>query len=183
MLVLAIPFEFSFHYVSQEQYSSEFKLVWLFGLLKTRFTSQKKTHKKRLVKQEKRKGRPDIRVLARIVRINGLLNHLKRFVSGILSRLKIKRLSVDLTISFDSPADTAFLFAFSSPFNYFMNTCLPWDITITPHFYNEAYFKASIDGRLRLIPVMLIIPLVRLLFGAPFLRAAVVLVKEWKRKR
>ena len=187
ILLLAVPLELSFRYRSGERPPSGLKLVWFFGLLSTRLASKKKADgnmKPAAAGQESKtsKDRTDMRFFISILRVKGLLAHLKRFVCGLLSCVKIKRLSADFAVSFDSPADTGYLFAFSVPFNYIMHTSTPWNITITPRFYDEAYCEAAIDGTVRLVPVTFLKPLTRFIFALPFLRAVAILVKEWKRK-
>ncbi len=187
LLILAIPLEFTFSYRSQRESPAVFDLVWFFGLVKARLAKREASSRQKSAGRAAAKNaggrRPDAGLLLGILRIKGITGHVKRFLAGILSSFEVERLTAEMRVSLDSPADTGTLFAFSAPFNYFFNTCSPWKITITPCFYNEAWLEAEITGAVRVVPLTLTGHVLRFLFAVPSLRAGVVVLKQWKRKK
>jgi len=162
------------------------RLSWLFGLVSKEVTKgKKKPEEKKKVAEGKRKlRRRGSRVILRILRTKGLLRQLKRLLKDVISRLNIRNLVVNLKIGLDNPADTGLLFALIGPVISFLNLSLPHEIRVQPSFGDEAVFEGYSCGRLRLLPIQLVMPFLKFAFSLSTIRVVKTLVlTKWKRKK
>ena len=153
------------------------RLVWLFGLVSKEIRRGKKTPgEKRGVVKGKRKPRERrgrAKAIFQILRTKGLLRQFKCLLKDILSRLKIRDLSVNLRVGLDDPADTGLLFAIIGPATFFLSSSFLHEIRVQPVFD-----KAVFEGYL-LVP-----PLLRFAFSLTTMRVLKILVwTKWKRKK
>lgn len=177
-LVLCVPFDTAFRVDIYGRQRFSLRLIWLFGLVKKELKRGKKKPSKR-----KPGGRRGARDIFKILRTEGLLRQLKTLVTDILSRLKIRDLSIDLRVGLDNPADTGFLFAVIGPALLF---CSPstHHLRLQPSFEGEAVLEGYAQGAVRLLPIRFVVPFLRFIFSMATLRVAkTVLLTKWKRKK
>jgi hypothetical protein len=186
ILVLSVPLDLGLHVDIHGKPKLRMMLVWLFGLVSKEIEGKKKKseEKKRAVEGKRRrreKKRRDIGVIFRVLRTKGLLSQVKRLLTDILRRPRIRKLEADLRIGLDNPADTGFLFALIGPATLFLSSSSPHRIMVQPSF-DEAVFEGYLYGMIRLQPVQLIPPFLRLLFSLATIRVLKMLVTtKWKR--
>lgn len=178
ILVLCVPLDTAFRVDIYGKPKSTLRLVWLFGLVKKELKREKK-------KPDKRKtgDKRNIKDALGILWIEGLLRQLKTLATDILTRLKIRDLNIDLKIGLDNPADTGFLFAVIGPALLF---CSPFvhHLRLQPSFEGEAVLEGYAQGKVRLLPIRFVIPLLKFIFSMAALRAIkTVVLDKWKRKK
>jgi hypothetical protein len=163
------------------------KLLWLFGLVSKEITQKKKPkEKKKVIEKElkPKEGKRKIGVIIGILRTKGLLKQLKVFLSDIFGSLKIRDLLVDFRVGLGNPADTGLLFALIGPTAFWLSSSLPLQIRVQPSFADEATFEGYSRGAVRLRPIQLVMPFLRLIFSLATVRMVKKLVlTKWKGKK
>jgi hypothetical protein len=163
-----------------------FKLLWLFGLVGREMVGREKPEEKaapekpKLKKKKKRRFK-DIFV---ILRTKGLLKQFQIFVRDLLRCFKIRDLNADIKVGLGSPDDTGQLFAFIGPPVFWLSSTLPFSVNVQPAFEDEATFEGHAQGKVKLRPIQLFIPISRFLFSFATLRLLKnFIASRWKRKR
>jgi len=185
MLVLCIPLELAFQAHIPGKPRVQFKMLWLYGLVAREMVSKEKPEEKvapEKPKPKKKKRRfKDILV---ILRTKGLLKHFKIFIRDLLRCLKIRDLNADIKVGLGSPDDTGLLFACVGPTVFWLSSSLPFSIKVQPAFEDEATFEGHAHGKVRLRPIRLFTPILKLLFSiATFRLLKNLIAGRWKRKK
>ena len=182
VFLLCVPVDMVLHLDKNGRPRLRLRLSWLFGLVSKEITRGKKQPKEKKAKdkQERGKSRQGRRFIFQILGTKGLLQQFKNLIKGMLSRLKIRNLAVNLKVGLDDPADTGLLFAVIGPIVSF----LPYDITVQPSFTGEATWEGYSRGKIRIRPIQLIPPLLKFIFSPATIRAIkTVVTDKWKRKK
>ena len=187
IVVLCVPLDVVLHTDVYGRPKFRLRISWLFGLVSKEVTrGKKKPEEKRRRAEGKRKPkerRRGVRFILEILRAKGLLRQLKGLVRGVLSRLYIRNLVVNLRIGLDNPADTGLLFALIGPAISFLSFPFPHQIRVQPSF-EEAVLEGYSYGRVRLRPIQLVAPFLKFAFSLATIRAVKILVSnKWKRKK
>jgi len=185
LLVLSIPLDLAFRLDVYGRPRFSLRLVWLFGLVSKELGRRKKKAKPKKAKPEKAKEKKGgARKALKILRTKGLLRQIKVLVTDVLSRLKIRDLSIDFRVGLDNPADTGLLFATIGPSLIFLSPSVRRSISIKPSFEVEAVLEGYAQAAVRLRPIRLLVPLLRFVFSLAFLRVIkTVVLAKWKRKK
>ena len=188
ILILCVPVDMVLHADANGRPKFRLRFSWLFGLVSKEITGgEKKPEEKRKEVEGKRKrgeSRKRIRFIFEILRTKDLLRQFKDLVAGILSRLNIRNLKVNLKVGLDNPADTGLLFAVIGPAISFLRFSFPYEITVQPSVDGKAVFAGYSYGKVRLRPIQLVIPLLRFAFSPATIKAIKTLVlSKWKRKK
>ncbi len=106
-------------------------------------------------KEKEKDDKKDKFDLDRILKILRLfkesLPYLYRLITAFLGSFTLKKLSVDITMGMESPADTALFTGYIWSFTYPFNTITPFNITITPDFQRrilEGDFAVEVNFKL-----------------------------------
>jgi hypothetical protein len=159
-------------------------LVWLFGLVKKDLFRKKikagLEDKKKEVKK-KPGDRNKFTLFLRILRIEGVLNKITRFIKEVIFRLQIKHIRANLTLGFENPADTGILFAWLYPANYILRNLKFYDVNLQPSFAGDLVFEGSLQSTIRVHPVRFMAPIAKLLFSTTTIRVIRTITKrKWK---
>jgi hypothetical protein len=176
--VLSIPVDMMLDIDSAGGEKAKMRMGWLFGLV-WRDMRRRKKRKPEKVKKERR----DIRPFLSLLRIRGLPTKALRLARQMLGLLKVKRLDADLRVGLDDPADTAMLWSVLWPALIPLNSYGPMIFRVEPAF-GEAAFEVNVQGRVRLIPIQMVGPVLRFFVsreGWRLVRSMV--VARWKRER
>jgi hypothetical protein len=181
-----VPLELSFNAGVPGKPRVRFKLLWLFGLVGREMVGREKPEEKaarekpKLKKKKKRRFK-DIFVL---MRTKGLLKQFRVFISDLLRCFKIRDLNADIRVGLGSPDDTGQLFAFIGPSVFWLSSTLPFSVNVQPAFEDEATFEGHAQGKVKLRPIQLFIPISRFLFSPATLRLLKnFIASRWKRKK
>ena len=157
------------------------KLVWLFGLVNLDLRRKKDSSQRKLKSHQ---AKENIRTAFHILRTKGLPTRLIKLLRDILSCIKIRELGTDLKVALDNPADTGLLFAFVAPLNLILRSFASQEMSIEPSF-DDTSLKGYFQGKARLQPIRLILPLLEFTFSSPGIRAlkSLLSVRWGKRKR
>ena len=180
IFVLCVPLDAVLSMDASGRPKFRLRLVWLFGLISKEVSREKKKP------EEKRKKKRGIgfRNTLKILRTRGLPGQLKDLVRSLLGQLKIKELAANLKLGLHNPADTGLLFALIGSTTSFLSLPSQYQIRVQPSFYDETVFEGHLHGVLRLRPIKLVGPFMRLVFSLAALRVVKILVlSKWKRKK
>ena len=137
--ILVVPFQISMQlYRMGSVNEGRFKLSWLkIRLVQRKIPSDKKEHK-----EEKKQKRIDFNRIPKIIMLSvESLPYIFNIFEAVLRSISVKKISIDSTIGFDSPADTAiisgYLWGLASIINIIPNAYL----NVEPDFHEE-----RIDG-------------------------------------
>ncbi len=187
ILVLCVPLDAALNIDTSGRPKFRLRLVWLFGLISKEVSREKKKpeEKKEVAKEKPEKKRGiGFRNTLKILRTRGLPGQLKDLVRNLLGQLKIKELAVNLKLGLHNPADTGLLFALIGSTTPFLSLPSQYQIRVQPSFYDETVFEGHLHGVLRLRPIKLVGPFMRLVFSLAALRVVKILVlSKWKRKK
>ena len=184
VLVLSIPLNLAFRLDVYGRPKFSLRLVWLFGLVSREIGRKKKAKPKKAKPKKAKEKKGGARKALKILRTKGLLRQLKILVTDVLSRLKIRDLSIDFRVGLDNPADTGLLFATIGPSLIFLSPSVRRSISIKPSFEVEAVLEGYAQAAVRLRPIRLLVPLLRFVFSLAFLRVIkTVVLAKWKRKK
>ncbi len=180
ILVLCVPLDAVLSMDASGRPKFRLRLVWLFGLISKEVSREKKKPEEKL----KKKRGIGFRNTSKILRTRGLPGQLKDLVRNLLGQLKIKELAVNLKLGLHNPADTGLLFALIGSTTSFLSLPSQYQIRVQPSFYDETVFEGHFHGVLRLRPIKLVGPFMRLVFSLAALRVVKILVlSKWKRKK
>jgi len=180
ILVLCVPLDAALSMDTSGRPKFRLRLVWLFGLISKEVSREKKKPEEKLKKKRGIGSRNTLKIL----RTRGLPGQLKDLVRNLLSQLKIKELVVNLKLGLHNPADTGLLFALIGSTTPFLSLPSQYQIRVQPSFYDETVFEGHLHGVLRLRPIKLVGPFMRLFFSLAALRVVKLLVlSKWKRKK
>ena len=179
ILILCVPIDMSFHMEVYGRPKFKMRLVWLFGLVHKELGRKKREPDEN---EEVTKGRPKrtkwrikARTILQIIKTKDLLRHLWSLLRDIISRIRIKDISVNFRIGLDDPADTGILFATIGAANSLINSYGYHQIEVVPSFEDEVVFEGNLRGTLSLIPIQLIPPFMRFVFSFSTIRVLKVL--------
>lgn len=178
ILVLCVPLDAALSMDASGRPKFRLRLVWLFGLINKEVSREKKKPEEKL----KKKRGIGFRSILKILRTRGLPGQFKDLVRGILGQLKIKDLVANFKIGLDNPADTGLLFALIGATTSFLRLPSQYQIRVQPSF-DKAVFEGFSYGHVRLRPIKLVGPFMRLVFSLAALRVVKMLVlSKWKKK-
>ncbi|MFQ6122373.1 MAG: hypothetical protein ACE5LA_04860 [Dehalococcoidales bacterium] len=186
ILVLCVPLDVVLQADVYGRPKFRLRLSWLFGLVSKEITKRKKLEEKRAVKEKQklRDRRKGVRVIFEILRTRGLLGQLRRFLTDLLSRLRIRELGADFSMGLDNPADAGLLFALIGPAIPFLGSSRFHEIRLEPSSENGALLEGYSYGVARVRPIQLVTPLLRFAFSLATIRVLKKLVlTKWKRKK
>ena len=180
ILVLCVPLDAVLSMDASGRPKFRLRLVWLFGLISKEVSREEKKPEEKL----KKKRGIGLRNTLKILRTRGLPGQLKDLVRSLLGQLKIKELAANLKLGLHNPADTGLLFALIGSTTSFLSLPSQYQIRVQPSFYDETVFEGHLHGVLRLRPIKLVGPFMRLVFSLAALRVVKILVlSKWKRKK
>jgi hypothetical protein len=167
VLALSVPLSFIFQLEVYGNFNLNLKLNWLFGLVDRELptTSPGKNLGKRF------KRRIGLRTLWELLQTKGLFMKLKEWLKETVRCLRLKELRGDFIIGLDDPEDTGLLFSFIYPLTPFLEDSRLRDIQLQPSFKDEAICEGYLRGKVRVIPIQLVPPFLKLFFSLPTLRA------------
>ncbi|MEG3225285.1 MAG: hypothetical protein BME94_07165 [Methanobacteriales archaeon Met13] len=156
---LLIPFHISL-WLSKtgKSLQGDFKLRWLgLTIFKRKIPSVKSPSHKKEDKDEVKKQKWDIERIKKTVRLGGdAWPHLKRILQALLNSMKLEKLSLDLNLGLESPADTAVVTGYIWAFTESTRYLIPADISVTPDFQNQIMDGSfNIDIKMKLLRITL----------------------------
>lgn len=185
-LLLCVPLDLVFRTNINGRPTFSMRLRWLFGLISHELRRGRKSSKQKRAIEHKRKPKDwiwETKVTFEVLRTRGLLRQLVNLIKKILSRIKLRDLTVNLKVALENPADMGLLFAFTAPLNLLLSYFSPHQIRIEPSFVSETIIEGNLYGAVRVRPIQLAAPLIGFAFSLPTLRAVKKLVlSKWKRK-
>lgn len=182
LLSLFIPLNLKWHIDIPGKPRFKTEISWLFGFVHKEITKKEEPPvTKKTVKSKAEKKVIGAKVLLQILRVKGLLQQVKILLKDTLKRIRLDALEVDFKLGLDDPADTGLLFAFIGPAACLFNAFLPDMVKIQASFADEAVLEGSLDVALRLIPWLVVIPLLRFIFSPTGVKVTKILVAlKWK---
>ena len=180
VFTLCIPINIVILFSTNQKPKFTVELKWLFGL----FTSKLGSHRGNInQKPQSRRKELGFRSIVNILNTRGLLKELFRLMKHIFNRMKFRKLVADIKIGLENPAELGLLFAFLTPFNILIRNCWPHSIIIQPNFSDETPLRGYAYGTARLLPILIVMPVLGFLRSRPGLIAIKkLLVARWKEK-
>jgi len=174
--LLAIPITLTFKASWRQDFVSDIRLHWLFGLVHVRFHSTKSHISSKPVSstgeqaqqksaRKKSKARKKAHVLAAIQK-RKFRQRIIRFINDIWHAVYKRDLILRMRVGLGDPADTGQLWAFVGPVTGMLANVQAASITIEPEFM-EPTFEFDGSGSIRIIPLQLIILTLALLLSPP----------------
>ena len=178
--VLCIPIKLLFSFDSEEEPSFRFRPSWFFGIIGREGSGQcrKSAGERRGASTGFSAG-----VLWKIIQREKVLEGFLRFIRDVYRVCRFKDIDADMRFGLGDPADTALLFAAVGLPAKFICSSLPYRVNIEPAFSEEALIAGHFYLVLRLRPVQITVPFLRLCLsmGIPNLMGIMTQFK-WKRK-
>ena len=176
--VLFIPVDMMLDLDTAGDGGAKMRMGWLFGLVWKDIRRRKRKKPEKLKKRKR-----NIRPLLSILRTRDLPAKALTLARQMLGCIKVRQLDADLRVGLDDPADTAILWSVLWPAVIPLSSSGPVIFRIEPAF-DEAAFDVSVRGRMRLIPIQTVGPVIRFIFSRAFLRLMrSMVVSRWKRGR
>jgi len=164
--LLSIPLDFTVRLGTGEQPALRFGFRWFFGLVKKDLGGRKKRDEaKKQADEQRRRGRKNRggrgQALLGVLHFAEFLPDIWRLVRGVLRNIKVRSLSVDLTVGLDDPADTAlFVGSLWTPF-LLMSQSSTHVVRLQPSFDDGPVLHGNAHLVLRLRPIRIVPPIVR----------------------
>jgi len=156
---LLIPLKLSLHIKKRgSKIKGKFSLIWLGIRIFSREIpgeeeADKEKRKKEKEKKEKDKDKKDKFDMDHILRILNLflesLPYIHRLIMTIYRSFTLEKLSLNVTMGLESPADTALFTGYIWSFTYPLNALTRIDAVITPDF-NRTILDGDLEGELKL---------------------------------
>jgi hypothetical protein len=169
------------------------KIGWLFGRLHKDVSGadeqkpSKKGGKQAPEKEEEedkeaKGGRSSSRIALEVLRTEGFLGNLAHLLRGLFGAIRVQSLKIDIKLGLSDPANTGeavgLLWAALIP----LEALAPLRARIEPSFSEEA-LVGSVEGRLRILPIKTVTPLIVFLLSPPALRAGWKAIRAKRGKR
>ena len=184
-LVLCLPLDFSFELNTGSSPPLRARLRWIWGLVNlmqlpaTKPRSAMESPPRKPSKNSAKAIPPH--TITKILSIRGLPGQSLRLMRYILRSFKITNLHLDITASPEDPVTFGYLFAFCQPLNYLLSRTA-YDININPVFEGQLILDCRGEGRLRLVPAMLLLHVMAVLVSRPCLQIFYILLKNrWQK--
>jgi len=179
LLLLCMPVYLLVDINSQSVKKFSIKLSWFFGLVcrdlipdKTRQNDDSKCHKK-----PGEKSKISVKLIVRIIKIQGLFKQIKKLLCDIAKRVKVKSLIARLSFGLENPDDTALFFIIAGPLMVLLRA-FPYDVTIQPAFEGDISIEAYLNSTIKIKPVLIAPPVIEFLFSYPILHVAWVAIRN-----
>jgi len=184
VLSLSVPVNMIFSADAAGSTRFRLKYSWCFGLVTGNISRKEKRGRvEKKVRTEKKTGGGNIRLFLRIISVRGLAACVFRFLKDVTRCFSIIDLRADFRIGLADPAETGLLFAFLGPATVFANDLTPCYIRVEPRFL-EDILEGSARGSVRVRPIRLTIPLVRLIFSPGAFRLIKTVVQtKWRQRK
>ena len=185
VLVLCLPLDFSFELNTASSPSLRARLRWIWGLVnlmrlpatKPRLAGE---HPPRKAGKNSAKGIAP-HTIVKILSIRGLPGQSLKLLRNILRSIKIRKLCVNITAGPEDPVTFGYLFAFCQPLNHVL-LGTGHDININPVFEGQLTLDGRGEGRLRLVPAILLLRVMAILVSRPYLQFFYILLKDrWQK--
>lgn len=181
LLVLCVPVDISLRFDTSQKPKFGIRLRWLFGLVTSELTGEKKPSDDTSKPEQKRL---EFSTILDILRTKGLASHFFQLVRNIFRKIKIKELAADLKVGLDNPADLGLLFAFLAPLNLLAHYLSPYPVSLQPNFTEEAFLQGHACATARLQPILLVPQIAGFAFSKPGLIVTRKLVlAKWKARK
>jgi len=180
ILLLAIPVDLRFSFKKEENFRSQARVEWMFGLVGKDLKRRKKEPKPKKKKKSKFQAGRHIKPLLAMVKTRGFIRRIIELIRDIRRVIEIRELILDLKFGLDDPADTAMLYGAVAPTALFANRCSPIKIRVQPDFEDLA-LEGSFKGNMRLVPIRLFKPITLFVLSPVTIRAAKNMVFEYRK--
>lgn len=163
LLLLAVPVEVLLLFDSSSAKSFRFRVSWLFGVVKNDLSKKMKRSGK--TKPASGNGKTSKRVAS--VEFGDVWHSSKRLTPKVLQLVKdtFRRVKGDisgnLVIGFAEPDYTGMLFAAAGSLNAILNRLPGYNVSLIPAFEDDDVFEGTIQAKLKVIPLRLVIPALR----------------------
>lgn len=186
LFILWVPLDVGLHADIDRKPKFRLKFSWLFGLVSRELTGKKEKppEKIKAVKVRKKRRWANAGVFFKIIRIKGLLRHIKELITDILRCFRFRDIVAEFKIGLGDPADTGLLFAVLGPATAFLGSSHLHRISFEPSFVDDAVLQGYSHGTVRLRPIRLVPPVFKFIFSATTMKVAwTLLVDKWKRRK
>lgn len=170
--LLAIPVTLTFQMSWQQEFQSDIELLWLFGLVRIRFSSPQSKRPSRegeervqKISRLERSSRKKQNVIA-VVRQKSFRRRIIRFIRDFWHAIHKRNVSLRVRVGLGDPADTGQLWAVVGPVAGILSSVKEASIEIVPEFLDNT-FELDSSGNIRLIPLQMIYLTVGLLLSPP----------------
>ena len=163
--VFCIPADITVNLECYDRIKTRIRITWLFGLI-----HKELTRKKEFTARKKRKQKPGLGDVFRILRIHGFLRRIALLVKQVIKNIRIKELSAHFRIGLDDVADTGILFSILVPIIPLFNYYKDYSVRLEPSFADAVTFEGYFNGTVRFQPIRLLPPLSGLIFSREMLR-------------
>jgi hypothetical protein len=183
--LLWVPLDLALNTEINEKPKVRLKFSWFYGLVSREIPRQKvrPTGQKPVSKKKKKSRFVNYRVFFSVIRTKGLFRQLRNFIKDLLSCFRFRDMAADFTIGLGDPADTGLLFAIAAPATALYGLSDEHRIRIRPSFSDDAVLQGYSRGTIRLRPIRLVPPFLKLVFSLPAARATWKLIgSKWREK-
>ena len=188
VLLMCIPVETTVTIDTKSSKKYSLNIAWLFGILRKDVREKRqKTKKGRIIPGEKKRipFRFDIDFVSQIINAGGLIKRFKDLISSIYRQLKITEITGDLVIGLEDPVSTGMLFAVIGPANALLNLHPRYNVSIRPFFDDEAILEGNLYGNVKVRPIRLVGPALKLAVSKEIRRIGHDYIREkwWRRRK
>jgi len=182
LFLLAMPFDVGFRLKKDDSFRLQLTVAWAYGLLSKELDrpSGKPKAKKAATKKSRhgqaRDGKGNFRAAMAFMRSPGMSARLLRLVQDMWQQIRVRQLSLHLTVGLDDPAATGRLFGALAPALLLSDRLTRLDLQLEPDF-SQPILQAEGGGQIRLIPITIIGIMVAFLLSPASWRALVVAVR------
>lgn len=186
VLLLCIPVKTTISMDTESGKRYSFVVSWMFGTVK-KDLGERRLKKKKVRKTRVKKwgvpSRLNISFVSQLGNAGELITRFKDFITGIYRQIKIKEISGDLVIGFEDPVYTGMLFAVIGPANAILNLHPRYNVSIRPFFDDDNILEGNLHGNVKVQPIRLIGPALKLAFTKEVRRLGREYIKNKWRKR
>ena len=153
LALLAIPVDFEFSLQRREgRQKGSVVIGWLFGAVRVPLRSPAQARLERPRTQALDRKHGGARRVISMLQTEGLGRHVLKLARGLLRRIHVRALSLDVRLGLDDPADTGRLWGVVAPLAALLTLPPVARVAIAPDFAAEI-FEVEAQGHLRIIPI------------------------------
>ena len=178
LLLLLLPVEVAFQIDASEGLRGQLKVRWLLGLVRLhkRFAGDRGRRRgpEGAPEPARKRGRARSRrgpaALLAALRESAFRQRVRRFAGDLLAAAHLRQFRLRARLGLGDPADTGCLWALVGPLSAWARTLRAADVRIDPDFA-DAVFEMQTEGRMRLIPLQLVLLAIGFVLSPPSIQA------------
>ena len=175
-VLLCIPLQANIKAIAADSPVCAVRIAWVYGLIAKNITVPSQSPRK-----GKSSGRKHghLRIPLSLIFDSCIRHQFIKLLRKLSKKISVRKVTVNLKIGIDDPADTWVLTACAIWITLFVHPPFPHSISIQPNFTDEFIIVGTASGDIELMPIQMIVPIMNFMCSSCVLKPLI--NSLWKR--